>query len=192
MSEIIISLCVGIALSASAGFRVFVPMLIANLATRYDLIQLNQGFEWISSPTATYIFGAATIVEIAAYYIPFIDNLLDTIAVPSSFIAGTILTSSFIQIDSPTLQWTLGALAGGGMASTVQAGTGVLRLASTKFTGGFGNSLFSTIENLLSVFISILTLWIPVIVAIFAVILFIYVFKKVYRRIFIKNKSTRI
>jgi hypothetical protein len=166
-------------------------MLIANLASRFDLIFLNQGFEWLNSPIATYIFGVATIVEIAAYYIPFVDNLLDTIAIPSSFVAGTILTTSFVQIDSPTLQWTLGVLAGGSMAGTIQAGTGVLRLASSKFTGGFGNSIFSTIENFLSILISILTIWIPVIIAVFAILLFFYVFKKILGRLK-KNKSTRI
>nr|WP_299419856.1 DUF4126 domain-containing protein [uncultured Emticicia sp.] len=38
------------------------------------------------------------------------------------------------------------------MASTIQAGTGLLRLASTKFTGGFGNDFFSTFENSVAVF----------------------------------------
>jgi hypothetical protein len=182
MTEIIVSLCIGIALSASAGFRVFVPMLVANLATRFDLIHLNQGFEWLSSPAATYIFGAATIAEIAAYYIPFIDNILDTIAIPSSFVAGTILTTSFVQIDSPTLQWTLGALAGGSMAGTIQAGTGVLRLVSSKFTGGFGNSIFATLENILATIISLFTLWIPIIVATLSVFLLFYIFRKIFNR----------
>ncbi|CAH0997612.1 hypothetical protein EMA8858_03746 [Emticicia aquatica] len=188
MTEIFISLAVGIALSACSGFRVFVPMLVANLATRFDLFHLSNGFEWLSSSSATYILAAATVGEILAYYIPIIDNLLDTIAMPASFVAGTILTTSFLKIDSPALQWTLGILAGGGIASTIQTGTGLLRLASTKFTGGFGNAFFATFENSISIVFSLLTLWLPIVVAILSIFLFVFLLKKVLRRLQTKKK----
>ena len=190
MQELLISLCVGIALSACSGFRVFVPMLIANLATRFEIFEVSQGFEWLSSPAATYIFGAATLAEILAYYIPVIDNLLDTIAMPASFIAGTILTTSFLKIDSPELQWTLGILAGGGMAGTIQAGTGLLRLASTKFTGGFGNSVIATSENFISIIFSVLTLWVPVFIAVISVLLVIFLLRRIIRRF--RSKKSKI
>lgn len=190
MQEFLISLCVGIALSACSGFRIFVPMLIANLATRFDVLDLSQGFEWLGSPAATYILGAATLAEILAYYIPVVDNLLDTIAMPASFVAGTILTTSFLKIDSPELKWTLGIVAGGGMAGTIQAGTGLLRLASTKFTGGFGNSILATIENFISIIFSALTLWIPVFIAIICVLLFFFLIRKIVKRF--QNKKSKI
>ena len=178
MTELFISLAVGIALSACSGFRVFVPMLVANLATRFEFLHLSNGFEWLSSPTATYILAAATVGEIMAYYVPVVDNLLDTIAMPASFVAGTILTTSFFKIDSPELQWTLGVLAGGGIAGTIQAGTGLLRLASTKFTGGFGNVFFATFENTISIIFSLLTLWLPIFVALLGVLLFVFLLKR--------------
>ncbi|RFS16757.1 DUF4126 domain-containing protein [Emticicia sp. C21] len=190
MQEFLISLCVGIALSACSGFRIFVPMLIGNLATRFGVLDLSQGFEWLASPAATYILGAATLAEILAYYIPVVDNLLDTIAMPASFVAGTILTTSFLKIDSPELKWTLGIVAGGGMAGTIQAGTSLLRLASTKFTGGFGNSILATIENFISIILSALTLWIPVFIAILCIILFFFLIRKIIKRF--QNKKSKI
>lgn len=190
MQEFLISLCVGIALSACSGFRIFVPMLVGNLATRFGILDLSQGFEWLGSPAATYILGAATLAEILAYYIPVVDNLLDTIAMPASFVAGTILTTSFLKIDSPELKWTLGIVAGGGMAGTIQAGTGLLRLASTKFTGGFGNSILATIENFISIIFSALTLWIPVFIAIICVLLFFFLIRKIVKRF--QNKKSKI
>jgi hypothetical protein len=190
MQAFIISLCVGIALSACSGFRVFVPMLIANLAIRFQILDLSHGFAWLGSPAATYILGAATIAEILAYYIPVVDNLLDAIATPASFIAGTILTTSFLKIDSPELRWTLGVVAGGGMASTIQAGTGILRIASTKFTGGFGNSILATIENFISIILSALTLWVPVVIAIFSIILVLFLFRKFINRF--RDKKSKI
>jgi hypothetical protein len=188
MTELVVSIAVGIALSACSGFRVFIPMLAANLATRFNVLDLSNGFEWLSSPTVTFILGAATLAEIMAYYIPVVDNLLDTITTPASFVAGTILTTSFLKIDSPELRWTLGILAGGGMASTIQAGTGLLRLASTKFTVGFGNALFSTFENSVAIIFSLLTLWLPILVAFLGVLLFVFLLKKVLKRIQTKNK----
>lgn len=188
MTELVVSIAVGIALSACSGFRVFIPMLAANLATRFNVLDLSNGFEWLSSPTATFILGAATLAEIMAYYIPVVDNLLDTITTPASFVAGTILSTSFLKIDSPELRWTLGILAGGGMASTIQAGTGLLRLASTKFTVGFGNALFSTFENSVAIIFSLLTLWLPILVAFLGVLLFVFLLKKVLKRIQTKNK----
>ena len=190
MQEIIISLCVGIALSACSGFRVFVPMLISNLATRFEVFDVSQGFEWLSSPAATYILGASSLAVIISYYIPVVDNLLDSIAMAASFVAGTILTTSFLKIDSPELKWTLGIVAGGGMAGTIQAGTGLLRLASTKFTGGFGNSILATIENFISIIFSALTLWIPVFIAILCVLLFVFLLRKIMRRF--QNKKSKI
>jgi len=190
MQELFISLCVGIALSACSGFRVFVPMLIANLSTRFEVFDLSQGFEWLSSPAATYILGAATLAEILAYYIPIVDNFLDTIATPASFVAGTILTTSFLKINSPELQWTLGIVAGGGIAGTIQAGTGLLRLASTKFTGGFGNSILATVENFISILFSILTLWIPVLIAVFSILFVFFLLRKIIKRF--NNKKNKI
>jgi hypothetical protein len=190
MQEFLISLCVGVALSACSGFRVFVPMLIANLAIRFDILQLSHGFEWLGSPAATYILGAATLAEILAYYVPVVDNLLDAIATPASFMAGTILTTSMLKIDSPELRWTLGIIAGGGMAATIQAGTGLLRLASTKFTGGFGNSILATVENFISIIFSALTLWIPVFIAILSILLVFFLFRKFIQRF--QDKKSKI
>jgi Domain of unknown function (DUF4126) len=182
--ELLLSLAVGIALSACSGFRVFVPMLVANLATRFDLLHFSGGFEWLTSPMATYILLGATVIEIMAYYVPVVDNFLDMIATPASVAAGSILTTSFLKIDSPELQWGLGILAVGGVAGTIQTGTGLLRLASTKFTGGFGNGFLASLENFLSVSLSILTIWLPVFVAFLGIILFLYLVKKIYQKFF--------
>ena len=144
----------------------------------------------VEQPYGHLYLGGSYFTEILAYYIPVVDNLLDTIAMPASFVAGTILTTSFLKIDSPELKWTLGIVAGGGMAGTIQAGTGLLRLASTKFTGGFGNSILATIENFISIIFSALTLWIPVIIALLCVLLFVFLLRKIIKRF--QNKKSKI
>ncbi len=147
------SIMIGVALSATCGFRVFIPLLAVNIGTRAQdangqpLIELAGGFDWLSSDIAMMVFLVATLFEIAGYYIPWIDNLLDTIASPASIAAGTVITASFITGMDPWLQWLLGMIAGGGAAGAVQATTVVARASSTVTTGGLGNPIVASVET---------------------------------------------
>ena len=147
------SILVGIALSATCGFRVFVPLLAVNIGTRakdadgQPLIELAAGFDWLSSDIAMMIFLVAAIFEIGGYYIPWIDNLLDSVASPAAIVAGTLITASFITGMDPWLQWLLALIAGGGVAGAVQATTVVTRASSTVTTGGLGNPIVSSVET---------------------------------------------
>ena len=151
--EAILSILIGIALSATCGFRVFVPLLAVNIGTRakdadgQPLIELAAGFDWLSSDIAMMIFLVAAIFEIGGYYIPWIDNLLDSGASPAAIIAGTLITASFITGMDPWLQWLLALIAGGGVAGAVQATTVVTRASSTVTTGGLGNPIVSSVET---------------------------------------------
>jgi Domain of unknown function (DUF4126) len=175
-------LFLGLALSASSGFRVFVPLLISNLAVKFGAIGITPDFTWMASHTATGILSVACIAEIASYYVTYIDNLLDSIALPASVIAGTLLTSQFLPIDDPAIKWGLGLLAGGGVAGTIQSSTTLLRLASTKFTGGFGNAFISSFENFASVIVTILAIWLPIIMGVSALLLSIFLLRKVFKK----------
>ena len=147
------SVLIGIALSATCGFRVFVPLLAVNIGTRAKdadgepLIELAAGFDWLSSDIAMMVFLVAAIFEIGGYYIPWIDNLLDTVASPAAIVAGTLITTSFIDIDSWWLRWVLGLIAGGGAAGAVQATTVLTRASSTITTGGLGNPIVASVET---------------------------------------------
>ena len=147
------SILVGVALSATCGFRVFVPLLAVNIGTRakdadgQPLIELAPGFDWLSSDIAMMVFLVATIFEIGGYYIPWIDNLLDSVASPAAIVAGTLITASFITGMDPWLQWLLGLIAGGGVAAAVQATTVVTRASSSVTTGGLGNPIVSSVET---------------------------------------------
>jgi Domain of unknown function (DUF4126) len=170
--EFFISICLGVGLAACSGFRVFTPLLAANLAVMNGVINVSPGFEWLGTWTAFAVLASATIAEMAAYYVPWLDNVLDTIATPAAVAAGTLLTTSFVQIDNPVLHWGLGIIMGGSTAGFIQAGTTLARLASTKLSGGLANPVVSTVENVTSIGLSLLTFWLPVI-AFALVILFL-------------------
>lgn len=171
-------LMLGIALSAGSGFRVFIPLLISNLAAKFGIVEISENFGWMASNTATLVLVVATIAEIGAYYIPFVDNLLDTIAVPSSVIAGTLLTTQFLHFNDPALAWGLGLVAGGGVAGSIQAGTSLLRLGSSKFSAGTANPILSTVENVTASTISLFALWLPLLMGILAILFVFWMIRK--------------
>jgi hypothetical protein len=180
--EIITALALGIGLAAATGFRVFVPLLIAGIAARLGFLPLNESFRWISSTAAIGSFGVATLVEIAAYYIPFVDNLLDHLSTPLAIAAGTVLSASVLPADSELLKWISGFILGGGTAAMVQSGTALLRLGSTGTTAGTANFLVATGENVAAVVTPLVSLVIPVIMAFIILCLFILVFMLVFRK----------
>lgn len=142
----LVSVAIGLGLAAAAGFRVFVPLLALGLASRQGLVPLAPGFEWIASPPALIAFGTATVVEVLAYHVPFLDHLLDVIATPSAIVAGTIASAAVLTDLPPVVKWSVAVLAGGGAAGLVQTATVLARVGSTTFTGGLGNVLFASFE----------------------------------------------
>jgi hypothetical protein len=187
--EIITAVAIGIGLSASCGFRVFVPMLIAAIAAKMGIFQLNEGFAWLASWPAIFCFGAATIAEILAYYVPFIDNLLDTITTPLAVGAGTLLMTSVLPVDNSMLKWITGFIVGGGAAATIQGGSVITRLASSKLTAGTGNAVVATGEHAAAFGISALSLFLPLIIAALVFLLVVYLLLKFGNKIFSLNKK---
>ena len=182
----------GIALSACAGFRVFIPMLAGALAAHFNMIDLPADMNWLSSWPAIICFGTAAVAEIGAYYIPFVDNILDTIATPLSVAAGTILASSILPMADlePLTRWGVALVAGGSAAGTIQIGTGLLRLFSSKATIGSGNAIVSTTENAAAVTGSLLAFFIPVIVAIMLLILIVWILVRIAKLVAAKKKDS--
>ncbi len=160
-SETLLSVLIGIGLSAACGFRVFVPMLVISIASLSGHINLSSGFEWIGTYPALFAFAIATIIEIAAYYIPWVDNLLDIAATPAAVVAGIIVMASLVAGVSPFLRWSLAIIAGGGIAAGVQAITGMARAASTAATAGLGNPVLSTVEAGGATVLSVLAFTVP-------------------------------
>lgn len=151
-TSILFALFLGIGLSASCGFRVFIPLLLTSLGMYFNWLpeSISSNLPWMGTLPAVIAFSVATIIEIAGFYIPIVDNFLDLIATPLAIAAGTLLTSSFLQIDNEMLRWGLGLIVGGGTAGVVQSGTAFTRLLSTKTTLSTGNGLLATGENTLA------------------------------------------
>lgn len=184
-TETVTAVALGVGLAASAGFRVFVPMLVASLAAHFSVFAVQDGFGWLASWPAIICFGTATVLEIVAYYVPFVDNLLDSITTPMAVGAGTLLMTSVLPIDHGMLKWVTGFIVGGGIAAAVQGGSILTRLLSSSLTGGAGNPAVATGENAAAVGTSVLSLFIPLVVApviLVGIVVVLVVVKKRLRR----------
>jgi hypothetical protein len=184
-TEVITSVILGLGLSSAAGFRIFIPALITSLGAHYGQIDLAANMQWMATWPAIITLSIATIAEVLAYYIPFIDNLLDTIATPAAALCGTLLMGSTIIDIDPLIKWPISIIAGGGMATAIQGGTSVIRAASSSTTGGMANPVVSTIEAVFAAVLSLLSIVLPIA----AGLVILWLFYKIVKRIWAKQTT---
>ena len=163
----------GIGLAAATGFRVFLPLLIMSIAANAGYLPLSDGFSWLSTSGALIMLVVAALVEIIAYYIPGVDNLLDSLVTPGAIVAGIAVSAAVMTDIPPMVKWTLAIIAGGGTAALTQGATAVIRAHSSIFTAGLGNPVVATVEFLGALLVSLLALLAPFIALTFVVVLFL-------------------
>ncbi|QLG46476.1 DUF4126 domain-containing protein [Costertonia aggregata] len=187
-SETIISIFLGVGLAASVGFRIFLPLFALSLASYFNVWELNHSWEWIGSFAAVIVLGVATIVEIFAYFIPWVDNLLDSIAIPLAGIAGTAVMVSTVADLDPVVTWSLAIIAGGGTATAIRGAGATSRLTSTATTGGLGNPVISTVETGTAMVVTTASIFAPILAAVFVIVILIIIFR-IYRKL--RPRNTR-
>lgn len=188
----LLSVFIGIGLAAASGFRVFLPMFAVSLASYLGWIPMGDNFEWLSGLPTLITTGVATVIEILAYYIPVVDNFLDTITIPLATVAGSVLFASQFMELGTFPQWALALIAGGGTAATIASGFAGTRVASTATTGGIGNNVVATAETAGAGLMSVLAIFLPVIAFVLAISLLIAVVffgRKIWRKIKTQNSG---
>jgi hypothetical protein len=175
---------IGLGLAAACGFRVFVPLLVMSLASRAGIghLVLGENFAWIGTTPALIAFGTATLLEIAGYYVPWVDNLLDAVATPTSIVAGVLVTASAVADMDPLLKWTLAIVGGGGTTAVFQGITAVARQVSSFTTGGLGNPVLATAEAGSSALLAVLAITVPVLAILLVLALLIFGAKRLLFR----------
>ena len=189
--DTLLSLGVGLGLSAACGFRVFVPLLAASVAAQAGYLTLAPGFEWIGTPQALYAFATATLLEVLAYSIPWLDNLLDAIATPVAVIAGVLASAAVFADLPPFLKWSLAIIAGGAAAGMVQGATSLLRLKSTALSGGLANPVVSTLEFVGSLVMAVVALTVPMVTLLLAAAVCVGAFRLAGRILFGRHGKSR-
>ncbi|MFM7425002.1 MAG: DUF4126 domain-containing protein [Elainella sp.] len=182
--DTLISLMLGISLSAATGFRVFVPLLVMSAAAVLGHVDLPSNFDWIESDQALILFAVASLLEIIGYYIPWLDHTLDIISTPAAIIAGTIVTASTAPEQmNPLVQWTTALLVGGGAAGLTKGMSNIMRVISTAISGGLTNPIVATIELALALGLALLAVSVPVVALLVVIALWSFAIRRI-RRVF--------
>lgn len=176
--ESLVSIGVGLALAAAAGFRVFVPLLALSLAARSGWVELSPSFAWLATTPASLALGTAMVLEIAAYYVPVFDNALDALGAPVAVLAGMLASASLLTDLPPWVQYTVAVIGAGGTAGVVHGATSLLRLKSTAATAGFGNPVIATVELIGSILIAVAALLAPLFALALAALIVVFVTRR--------------
>jgi len=188
--ELLLSVAIGLALAAACGLRVFAPLFLLGLAAHFGRLHLTPGFDWAATTPALIALGTATVVEITAYYVPWLDHALDVISAPAALVAGAAATIAVLGDMPPWLRWTTGLIAGGGLAGLTKGAAALLRVKSTATTGGIANPAVATGETAGAVGISILALVVPLLALILVVTGVVLVFRLAHRVVFGRRQPT--
>ncbi|MBE9139248.1 DUF4126 domain-containing protein [Nodosilinea sp. LEGE 07088] len=183
--QLLESIGLGLGLGVAAGFRVVVPFWVLSGAALFGPLQLADNMTWLGTTTAFVGLSIALVVEILAYSIPWLDNTIDTVALPIAAVAGTLLMAIAANQLDPFAQWSVAIVAGGGVAATVKGLNGLTRLVSTATTGGATNLIVAGVELIGAIVISLLALLVPVVVFVavlaFFILLVRFAIKAFYR-----------
>lgn len=174
--DLLLSICLGVGLAAAVGFRVFLPLLALSLAGYFQWVPLQDSWQWLGSLPAIITLGVATLLEIFGYYIPWLDNLLDAIALPLATLAGTAVMVATITNLDPIVTWALAIIAGGGTAAAIKGNSAVARFSSSTTTGGAANPLISTVETGTSILMAVVSIFVPILAIFLVFLLFLLLF----------------
>jgi hypothetical protein len=154
-----------VALAACAGFRAWMPLLLAGALSRTGFLQLGPSFGFLASNKALAIFGLATAIEFVADKIPSLDHALDVLSTVLRPAAGAVLAASvFGRIADPLQSLALGIAFGAPSALVPHVGKAALRAVSTTFTAGLANPLLSLIEDVATLVLFALAVLVPIVV----------------------------
>ena len=116
----LLSIALGVGLAAAVGLRVFLPLLVLSVAGYSGRIELAESFAWLATLPALVMLAVAALIEILAYYVPGLDNLLDALATPAAVLAGTVAAAAVMTELPPIVKWTTAVIAGGGSSPHVR------------------------------------------------------------------------
>ncbi len=159
-------------LSASAGLNAYIPLLIIALLGRFtDLVKLNSPWDTLESPWIIGLLLVLTLIEFFADKVPAVNHVNDAIQTFIRPVAGALLFAASAKVVTdihPIISLAAGLLVAGGVHAVKSL---AVRPAVTATTGGVGNVPVSILEDIISGAVSFLSVVIPVLFAVLAIII---------------------
>jgi hypothetical protein len=181
----------GTGLAASAGLNAYIPLMVMGLLARYtDVIDLPQGWSWLSNGWVLVILAVLLAVEVVADKVPIVDHANDVVQTVVRPTAGGLAFGAGSGAQTVTVsdpgsffgshQWVPVA-AGVLIALCVHGVKAAARPVVNVSTAGFGAPIVSTIEDIGSFLMSVLAILMPILVLV-GIGLFVWLAVSVVRR----------
>jgi hypothetical protein len=168
-------------LSAASGLNAYLPLLIVGLLSRYtNLIQLSEPWNLLENGWVLLVLAVLLAVEMTADKIPAVDTANDAIQTVVRPTAGALLfaaSNNVVTDISPVLALVLGLL----MAGSVHAAKATVRPVVTATTGGIGNPVVSTVEDIVSGGLTLVSLLMPILAAILMLVVILLLARLFWR-----------
>jgi hypothetical protein len=165
-------------LSSSAGLNAYLPMLIVALTARFtNLINLQPPFDWLTNWWVIGLLAVLLLIEIIADKVPVVDHANDVIQTVVRPAAGAILFAANANVITdvhPALALGAGILLAGGVHAT----KATVRPVVTAATGGLGNPVVSTVEDIIALVVSVMAILLPILTFIAIVVLVALIWRK--------------
>lgn len=191
MIEAITGLSSAFGLAGSAGLNAYIPLLLVALAARFPLnnplVKLGEPYDLIGSWWGIGILTVLLIIEMTVDKIPGMDTLNDGLQTFVRPAAGAFLFAANANVITdihPVLALGAGLILAGG----VHTAKGVARPVVTATTAGTGNWFVSVVEDVIAFFVSLMSIFIPIIAAILTLVAAVYGFRWYRKR---KDKRLR-
>src|SRR5512143_2223982 len=156
-------------LSASAGLNAYIPLLVVGVLAHYtNLIKLSAPFDTLANPYILIMLGVLLIIEMLADKVPAVNHVNDLIQTFVRPVAGAIAFAAGTNVVhgiNPIVALACGLLVAGGVHLAKSA---AVRPLVTATTGGAGNTPISVAEDVASTAVSVASVLMPVLVAVFA------------------------
>lgn len=170
-------------LSASAGLNAYIPLLVVGVIAHYTKwITLNKPYDLLANPWILILIGVLTIIEMVADKVPAVNHINDIIQTFIRPTAGAIVfaaSANAVTGMNPLLALACGLLIAGGVHTIKSA---AIRPAVTATTAGAANIPVSIAEDVVSTVLSILSIVVPILVGVFAVLLLALIIWLIWRR----------
>lgn len=169
----------GLGLASATGLRTFLPLLMLALAARFEMfgVRLIDQMDWLVSWPAIAALATAAVAEFAGDKIPAVDHALNAFGYVSRPVAGALAAGSVFWAVDPAAAAIAGIIVGAPAALAFNAAQTGVRVGSTATTGGLGNPVVSTIEDVLAFLTVIVAFLAPILIPIVLIVLAVAVFR---------------
>lgn len=151
-----------VGLSGAAGLNAYLPLLMAAVLERLDVVELGDPFGALSGNAGIAVLSVLLAADVVGDKVPGVDHVLHVVGGVVHPVAGALLFVGGTGVETG-IPAAVAAVLGAATAGTLHGGRAAVRPASTATTGGLGNPVLSLAEDGASLALTVVAFAFPVV-----------------------------